>query len=172
MSTVAPNDRPRRVSAGFALLGIGLSGFFDGIVLHQLFQWHHMVSNVDRYPMNTLDGLQANTVADGLFHLGALAVTMIAVVVLVRSRQFVAMLTAHWVFAWLLIGFGGFNLVEGIVDHEVLRIHHVFEDAAHPWIWDIGFLVINAAIVLAGARLMRPARGDATARVIVERVDS
>jgi uncharacterized membrane protein len=27
------------------LLGIGLGGFFDGIVLHQILQWHHMLSD-------------------------------------------------------------------------------------------------------------------------------
>lgn len=28
------------------LLGVGLGGFVDGILLHQILQWHHMVSNV------------------------------------------------------------------------------------------------------------------------------
>jgi uncharacterized membrane protein len=26
------------------LFGLGLGGFFDGIVLHQVLQWHHMLS--------------------------------------------------------------------------------------------------------------------------------
>jgi Predicted membrane protein (DUF2243) len=30
-------------SAGI-LLDLGLGGFFDGIVLHQILQWHHMVT--------------------------------------------------------------------------------------------------------------------------------
>jgi hypothetical protein len=40
---------PRRakplVQAGI-LLDLGLGGFFDGIVLHQILQWHHMASAV------------------------------------------------------------------------------------------------------------------------------
>ena len=38
----APVGPPK--AAGF-LLGLGLGGFFDGIVLHQLLQWHHMASS-------------------------------------------------------------------------------------------------------------------------------
>jgi uncharacterized membrane protein len=33
------------------LYGLGLGGFIDGIVLHQILQWHHMVSDVSRYPV-------------------------------------------------------------------------------------------------------------------------
>ncbi len=50
------------------LLGLGLGWCFDGIVLHQLLQWHHMVSNVARYPVTTVAGLEVNTLGDGLFH--------------------------------------------------------------------------------------------------------
>ena len=27
------------------LYGLGLGGFIDGIVLHQILQWHHMVTH-------------------------------------------------------------------------------------------------------------------------------
>ena len=37
-------------SAGI-LLGVGLGGFFDGIVLHQLLQWHHMITNIRFAPV-------------------------------------------------------------------------------------------------------------------------
>jgi hypothetical protein len=48
------------------LFGVGLGGFFDGIVLHQLLQWHHMLSSW--YPINSLDNLKLNTRWDGAFH--------------------------------------------------------------------------------------------------------
>ena len=51
------------------LLGIGLGGFVDGILLHQVLQWHHMLTSTDEHPMTTVTGLEANTLADGLFHL-------------------------------------------------------------------------------------------------------
>lgn len=58
---------PSRVSG--LLYGLGLGGFVDGIVLHQIFQWHHMVSHVEAYPTDTIAGLEVNTLADGFFHL-------------------------------------------------------------------------------------------------------
>ena len=50
----------------------------------------------------------------------------------------------------LLIGFGIFNLVEGIIDHHVLGIHHVNETVPRDqWIWwDLGFLIWGAAMLV------------------------
>ena len=53
------------VSAG-VLFGLGLGGFFDGIVLHQLLQWHHMLSSW--YPITSIENLKLNTLWDGIFH--------------------------------------------------------------------------------------------------------
>ena len=63
--------RPRAMSPPRApglLLGLGLGGFIDGIVLHQILQWHHMLTSTSEYPMSTVAGLEANTLADGFFH--------------------------------------------------------------------------------------------------------
>ena len=73
-SSVRPIEHGVEASRGRApvapglLLGIGLGGFVDGIVLHQLLQWHHMLTATERYPSTTIAGLEANTLADGLFH--------------------------------------------------------------------------------------------------------
>ena len=50
-------------------MGLGLGGFVDGIVLHQILQWHHMLTDTGDHPMTTVAGLEANTLADGFFHL-------------------------------------------------------------------------------------------------------
>ena len=50
-------------------MGLGLGGFVDGIVLHQILQWHHMLTDTWDHPMTTVAGLEANTLADGFFHL-------------------------------------------------------------------------------------------------------
>jgi hypothetical protein len=42
-------------------LGIGLGGFVDGIVLHQILQWHHMLTSEGDYPKTTVAGLETNT---------------------------------------------------------------------------------------------------------------
>ena len=40
----APAPPTGRVRTAGIVLGIGLGGFFDGIVLHQILQWHHMLT--------------------------------------------------------------------------------------------------------------------------------
>jgi uncharacterized membrane protein len=47
------------VGAGSVLLGLGLGGFFAGVILHQILQWHHMLSAVK--PIDTVRGLEINT---------------------------------------------------------------------------------------------------------------
>ena len=70
------------VGAGSVLLGLGLGGFFDGIILHQILQWHHMLSAIE--PVDTVRGLEINTLGDGLFHLGTYSFTVVGLVLLWR----------------------------------------------------------------------------------------
>ena len=85
-ATTAGERLPSKASG--LLYGIGFGGFVDGIVLHQILQWHHMVSAVDGRDPGTLAGLEANTVADGFFHLGTwLAAVAGMVTALVAWRQ-------------------------------------------------------------------------------------
>jgi uncharacterized membrane protein len=61
-----------RGGAGFPiragiLFGLGLGGFFDGIVLHQVLQWHHMLTDAG-YPATSVENLKINSFWDGLFH--------------------------------------------------------------------------------------------------------
>ena len=54
-------------TAAGLLLGLGLGGFFDGIVLHQVLQWHHMLTTAG-YPPDSVANLRVNTLWDGLVH--------------------------------------------------------------------------------------------------------
>ncbi len=141
------------------LLGIGFGGFVDGIVIHQLLQWHHMVSHVEGSPMTTLEGLELNTLADGLFHLVAwacvLAGSLLTVAQWRRGR-----LAPSWSFhlGLLVAGWGLFNLVEGVIDHHLLQLHHVRDDLGGPLAWDLGFLAVSVVLVLAGWALQRRGR--------------
>ena len=47
-------------------MGIGLGGFFDGILFHQLLQIHNMLSA--KYPNTSIANLEINMFWDGLFH--------------------------------------------------------------------------------------------------------
>jgi hypothetical protein len=77
-------ERTQLRNAG-VLLGLGLGGFFDGIVLHQLLQWHHMVSSVESFSPETVPGLRTNTLADGLFHAVTYIFTVLGVTLLWRA---------------------------------------------------------------------------------------
>ncbi len=130
--------RGRRVTPAGILLELGLGSFFDGIVLHQMLQWHHLVSNVAEYPVTTISGLEANTLADGLFHAVAYLFTAVGLALLWRAPH--GPLPARILIGLLLMGWGSFNLVEGIVDHHILEVHHVREDAGNQLAWDLEFL--------------------------------
>jgi uncharacterized membrane protein len=74
-----PDHRKKAPTAGI-LLGIGLGGFVDGIALHQLLQWHNMLSNW--LPPTTMEAMQRNMVWDGLFHAVVGLVTLLGVLLL------------------------------------------------------------------------------------------
>jgi uncharacterized membrane protein len=139
------------------LLGIGLGGFVDGIVLHQILQWHNMLSA--RIPPTTMEAMRTNMTADGLFHAATWLVTLVGVARLWRAGMDGALPGGRALFADGLVGWGIFNLVEGLVNHELLGIHHVRE--VPEWLyWDIGFLAIGGAGLIAlGLALGRSASG-------------
>ncbi|WP_416956178.1 DUF2243 domain-containing protein [Nocardioides sp. T5] len=146
---------PPSAAAGL-MYGVGLGGFVDGIVLHQILQWHHMVSATAEHPVTTVAGLEVNTLADGFFHLVTWFVVVGAsIVTLAQWRQ--GRLPPSWRFhvGGVLVGWGGFNVVEGLVDHQLLGVHHVRDDLGGPLAWDLGFLAIGAALVVLGWVVMR-----------------
>lgn len=148
------------VAAGI-FLGLGLGGFFDGIVLHQVLQWHHMITGA--VPADTLDHLRINTLFDGLFHAATWVFVAIGLVLLWRPAARPHM---HWSPRWLLgsllFGWGVFNVVEGVVDHQVLGLPHVNETVPRAqWIWwDVGFLAWGAGMIAVGGVLLRRAEGS------------
>ena len=139
------------VAAG-VLLGLGLGGFFDGIVLHQLLQWHHMLTSAG-YPADSVENLRINTLWDGIFHASTYVFVVLALIVLWRhARRMHFVWSTKLILGTLLIGFGLFNVGEGIVNHQLLGLHHVNETVPREqWIyWDVGFLVWGAAMLVVG----------------------
>jgi uncharacterized membrane protein len=148
------------VKVGGVLVGIGLGGFVDGIVLHQVLQWHHMLTDYgayDRYPPGTVSDLETNTLWDGVFHSVTWIPTVVGLVLLYRAAQRGGRPGGREMAALLLLGWGSFNLVEGVVDHHLLRIHHVRDDVPDPLWWDVGFLAFGALLVGVGWALRRTA---------------
>lgn len=143
----------RRVLVGGILAGVGIGGFFDGIVFHQILQWHHMVSS--RYPPTSLRLLEVNTLSDGLFHAVAYLFTLTGLFLLWSvARRAHEPWPLRMLIGTLLIGWGLFNLIEGVVDHHLLGVHHV-RSGPNQLFYDLGFLVWGAVMLFSGWFLVR-----------------
>ena len=143
-------------------LGLGLGGFFDGIMLHQVLQWHHLATSAG-YPPDSVENLEFNTLLDGLFHAATYGFVLIGLILLWRAAHRTHVRWSGKLLAGtVLMGFGLFNLVEGLIDHQLLGLHHVNETAPREqWIyWDIGFLVWGAAMLVGGWALWRAGRRE------------
>jgi uncharacterized membrane protein len=56
----------------------------------------------------------------------------------------------------LLLGWGGFNLVEGVIDHHLLQLHHVRDLPVHVPAYDYAFLLVAGVLMaLVGWTLAR-----------------
>ena len=139
--------------SGGILLGVGLGGFADGILLHQVLQWHNMLSSV--VPPTTMEAMRANMRADGLLHVGTWLATALAVWLLwIAGQRVTAFPSSRWFIGQFFIGWGVFNLVEGIINHQVLGLHHV--RGTPDFDWDYGFLLVaGLGFVFLGRRLAR-----------------
>jgi uncharacterized membrane protein len=140
------------------MVGVGLGGLIDGVLLHQVLQWHHMLTDYGTYatfPNSSVGQLEDNTLADGLFHVATLILLMVGLVLLAR-RMSHAPVRLRDLSGLLLIGWGIFNLVEGLIDHHLLTVHHVRDDVSEPFVWDLGFLLVGMLLVGVGSVLYRP----------------
>lgn len=140
--------RRRPLLAAAVALGIGMGGFVDGILFHQILHFHNMLSA--RVPNTDLVGAKVNMVWDGLFHAGVWAMTVLGILLLWRAgRVREADLSGRLLAAGGLIGWGLFNLVEGVINHHLLQLHHVYEPLGLST-WDYAFLAWGAAMTIGG----------------------
>lgn len=137
------------------ILGLGLGGFVDGILLHQIAQWHNMGSAI--VPPTTMEAMQRNMVWDGLFHGAVWVLTLIGVYWLLNDARRGALLPDARGFSGLLVlGWGLFNLVEGIIDHHLLGLHHVRDLPVHVPLYDWLFVgIAGVGFILLGWTMAR-----------------
>lgn len=145
------NQQGRFVAAG-VLLGMGAAAFFDGIVLHQILQWHHVVSSIK--PLNTVANIELNTFWDGVFHVGASVLTVAGLILFWRATTNSKVPLSLNSFAGaFLIGAGCFDFLEGLINHQILGIHHV-KPGQNQLAWDIGFLTLGVSLAVVGWLLL------------------
>ena len=151
-------DTTRRALLGAGIAGFGFSGLIDVLVLHLVFQWHHLLSGI--YPMSTLDGLRVNILADGLFSIGMVIVTSIGLGLLWRSeRRTDVSLALRPIAGSALIGLGAFNLYDAIVDHALLGLHQPLSQAGRPLglggRYNLQWTIVSLLFVAAGYYVYR-----------------
>jgi uncharacterized membrane protein len=107
----------RSVLAG-VLMGVGVAAFLDEVVFHQLLRWHHF------YDRSTPD---VGLVSDGIFHAGGW-LAMVAGLFLFADLQRRRVTVPKRVWAGGLLGWGGFQLYDGIVQHKLFGLHQIRYD--------------------------------------------
>lgn len=143
------------VRAGI-VLGLGFGGFADGIILHQILGWHHLVCVTAHCQPASIQQLQLQNTQDGYFHLVLWLVSLVGTAMLFRAACHAGPAgNGRVLLGAMLAGWGLFNFVEGIIDHQILGIHHVLPGYPHQFIFDLLFLAAGVALVLIGGRLIK-----------------
>ena len=100
------------------LLGIGIAGFIDESVFHQLLQWHNFYWATDQ---------GGRILSDGIFHVVTTLILLWGALRLWRDRASATLLRSRAILGGILIGAGGFNTYDGVVQHVMLHLHLVNE---------------------------------------------
>jgi len=146
------NLNPVPLFTASIVLGMGIGGFIDGIVMHQILQWHGMLSNI--IPPDTVNSKSLNMFWDGIFHVFTLTMVIIGILLLKNLIRRNISGSSRVLTGGILAGWGIFNLVEGTINHHILKIHNVRE-VQDPDPWNFGFLVISAFMVIIGLLIAR-----------------
>ncbi len=139
-------DRGKSAAAG-ALLGVGLAGFVDETVFHQLLHWHHFWDGGSQ---------SAGLVSDGIFHAVSTICLVGALFWFADLRRRDAAGLQAWA-AGIFLGAGGFQLYDGLVQHKVFHLHQI---RYHVTIWpyDVVWNVLAVVMLVAGWVLLRRTR--------------
>jgi uncharacterized membrane protein len=155
--------RSSRLDWSGYVLGFSLGGFFDGILLHQVLQWHHLLINVEG---EAFRDIRVQILADGLFHLLMYLVAVTGLYMLWRARaELAGAATGRALFACVLIGFGIWNVIDIASAHWLLNIHRVRVDTPNPMAYDLGWFAAFGIVPIAiGWVLKRGSPGAAASR--------
>ena len=141
----------RHLSRSGYFLGFALGGFFDGILLHQILQWHHLLSAINA------DDLRFQVAADGYFHGLMYVIAGVGLWMLATSSQG----SPRLLLANVLIGFGVWHVVDSVLSHWLLGIHRIRMDSGDPLFWDLlWFAAFGLVPLVLGVLMRRRSDGD------------
>ncbi|MBJ6126127.1 DUF2243 domain-containing protein [Microvirga splendida] len=136
------------------VLGFALGGFFDGILLHQILQWHHLLSTING------EDIRFQVAADGYFHALMYVIAAMGLWMLWASRRDPAGLSGRLLFAGILIGFGTWHSVDAVLSHWLLGIHRIRMDRGNPLFWDLLWLGLFGLVPIILGWIMGGPRDD------------
>ena len=116
------------------VLGFALGGFFDGSLLHQILQWHHLLSTING------DDIRFQVAADGYFHALMYVIAVVGLFMLWASRHDPGRSSGRLLITGILIGFGSWHIVDAILSHRLLGIHRIRMESISPLFWDLLWL--------------------------------
>lgn len=149
------NDVHRAVRwAPGTITGVGLGAMLDGLVFHELLQWHNFLSDVPGLGSGSVHELDEHRTADGLFHLFAVVVTAIGFVLTWRAGRRGELLDGRLTTGSVVMGVALFNLFDGVVVHLVLSLHHLYQDSFQLGS-DLIYIAANLLLFAAGALIAR-----------------
>jgi len=148
----ATGQPARSPALAAGVMGFALGGFFDGILLHQVLQWHHFLSLV---PGDALRDIRAQILADGMFHVAVYLIAAIGLLLLWRTRQGIAGGSGARLLGAALLGFGIWQVVDVVGFHWIIGIHRIRVDVPDPLAWDIGWMVVVGLPPLAAGLWLR-----------------
>jgi uncharacterized membrane protein len=152
---------PRALRLPAFLLGFALGGFFDGILFHQILQWHHLLSL-----WAPEEGLPFHVLWDGLFHAAHYAIAAAAILLLWRRRvATVAAGSGRGLAGWAALGFGAWHVLDVVLNHWVLGMHRARIGVPNPLAYDMIFVLLGLAGLLLGWLLLRRPGGGGGAAV-------
>ncbi|SES94013.1 Uncharacterized membrane protein [Oceanobacillus limi] len=138
------------IFVGSFVLGFGFMGAMDGIIFHQLLQWHSVVMDTTR---------QGQIISDGIFHFTVtIALVLGGVLLWVAGKPTDLPKGVRLLVGGFLLGSGIFNLLEGIINHHLLQIHRVKPGDPNAFLYDISFLLLGLILALIGYFIYRKAQ--------------
>jgi uncharacterized membrane protein len=130
------------------LIGVGVAGFIDETLFHQLLHWHHFYDK---------GSATAGLVSDGFFHAGSWLCIVAGLFLFADlQRRHNVQRSALW--AGGCLGWGGFQLYDGLIQHKVLGLHqirYVADVLPYDLVWNTAGVL---GLLIGGYLLARPAR--------------
>lgn len=140
-SARAAHRRSVRVAA---LIGVGVMAAIDEIVFHQVLAWHHFYDRATA---------EIALLTDGLLHAAEL-VMLVAGIFLVADLARRGALVRASLWGGLLLGAGGFQVFDGVVNHKVLRLHQI-RYGVELLPYDLGWNAFGVLLIVVGVLVTR-----------------